>query len=88
MFSHNSHSCPGKCQFIQDRRDADRYTCLPCGKVRYTSDSNLLEPFFAVLLAVAVVAIFLSGCSVNPSTRSDVSTDDRVENAQSRRSLS
>ncbi|MEO0377848.1 MAG: hypothetical protein AAF329_25285 [Cyanobacteria bacterium P01_A01_bin.17] len=63
MFSHNSTSCPGKCHFIQDRRDADRYTCLPCGKVRYTSSDNPFEAFIAIILAIIVVGLFVSSCS-------------------------
>lgn len=76
MFSQNSNGCPGMCHFIQDRRDADRYTCLPCGKVRYTSSDSPFEIFIATILAIIVVGLFVSSCSYSPSTQKVSSTEN------------
>ncbi|MGF1461476.1 MAG: hypothetical protein ACFBSG_20920 [Leptolyngbyaceae cyanobacterium] len=67
VFSPNSRHCDGNCHFVQDRRDADRYTCLPCGKVRRTSNENPLEVVLAFFLALIVIAVLLSGCSLEPT---------------------
>jgi hypothetical protein len=34
---------------------------LPCGKVRYTSESSAIGAIFAVFLAVTVLGVLLSG---------------------------
>ena len=77
MYSPNPNGCPGVCNFVQDRHDADRYTCLPCGKVRYTSSGSALEVFFAFILAFIVIALLISGCSTTYSD--DVAYVERTE---------
>ena len=62
MYDLKPNSCPGICHFIQDRNDPDRYTCLPCGKVRYTTHGCSVSFLFAVIPAFIIILIFIAGC--------------------------
>lgn len=76
MYTLKSHDCPGTCHFIQDRHDPDRYTCLPCGKVRYTSSGPPFDVFLGIILVIIVISLFISSYKLAPY--SDDSLHDTV----------